>query len=61
MELLNPKDAAAYLQISTNTLATWRHERRGPSFIRTGRVIRYSRKDLDDYLRRRRVRIAKNQ
>ncbi|MGD0886159.1 MAG: helix-turn-helix domain-containing protein [Thermodesulfovibrionales bacterium] len=51
MNLLTPKEAGAYLKVSTNTLATWRHKKQGPRFMRTGRVIKYTREDLDAYLR----------
>ena len=56
MDLLKPKEASTYLKISTNTLATWRHQKRGPKFIRTGRFIKYDREALDAYLRKNTVK-----
>lgn len=51
MDLLTPKEASSYLKVSTITLATWRHQKRGPEFIRTGRFIKYAKEKLDAYLR----------
>lgn len=52
MKLLTPKEAAGYMKMSTNTLAAWRSQKRGPAFIRTGRVIKYDQAALDSYLKR---------
>ncbi len=51
MDLLTPKEAAGYLRVSVNTLSAWRSSNRGPRFIKTGRTVKYSRKDLDSYLK----------
>jgi excisionase family DNA binding protein len=51
MILLKPKEAAEYIKMSTNTLATWRHQGRGPSFIKTGRTVKYSRDDMDKWMK----------
>jgi excisionase family DNA binding protein len=56
MELLNPKEASKYLKISTNTLATWRHKKKGPKFIRTGRTIKYAKEDINAYLKKNTVK-----
>lgn len=54
--LLTTKDLADYLGVSERTLEGWRVRGGGPNFIKTGRLIRYSRKDvecwLEDYTRR---------
>ncbi len=55
MTLLTPKEAGEYLKISVNTLASWRCKLRGPKFIKTGRVVKYSKEDLDAFLRRQTV------
>jgi hypothetical protein len=56
--LLNPYDAAQFLGLSPDTLKSWRKrsQRIGPNFVRVGRRIRYSWKDLRHYLKRRTVR-----
>ncbi len=51
MVVLSPEEAAMYLKLSINTLAAWRHQRKGPRFIKTGRTVKYSREDLDGYLK----------
>lgn len=57
-ELLNDKQVAAYLGITTRTLRLWR--RRGlPHLKLTGRVIRYRQSDLDTWINRSRKSITK--
>ena len=57
--LLNDIEAAAYLGISKQTLANWRHNGKGPAYYKMsegprGRV-RYSKPDLDSYRDQRRI------
>jgi predicted site-specific integrase-resolvase len=54
--LINERDAAKVLQIHKVTLATWRHEGRGPTYIKIGKNIRYRPSDIDVYLEQRTVR-----
>ena len=50
--LLTTKDAAAFLDISEKTLEGWRSAETGPKFYRMGgRLVRYFRSDLEDWLR----------
>ena len=44
--LLNEVQAADFLNLSTRTLQAWRLQNAGPSFVRTGRAIRYRKRDL---------------
>ena len=46
---LNTHQAAAYLNLSPNTLHRWRWSGHGPRFKKFGRSVRYSREDLDAY------------
>lgn len=52
--VLNPKRAAAYLDVSTDTLARWRETGRGPKFAKytPGRqgLVHYRIADLDRFL-----------
>lgn len=51
MELLKPRDAAAYLGLAVTTLAKIRCiSNDGPVFIRLGRKVMYRREDLDAWL-----------
>ncbi len=44
--LLSEHEAASLLGISLPTLRRWRYRRRGPSFVRFRRTIRYRRADI---------------
>ncbi len=48
--LLTPKQAAEYLQIKVQTLATWRNQGKGPKFCKVGRAVRYRPQDLETYI-----------
>jgi hypothetical protein len=56
--LLNTYGAAQFLGLSPDSLKNWRKrsQRIGPNFIKVGRRVRYSWKDLRHYLKRRTVR-----
>lgn len=48
---LDETSAAIWLGgLATRTLANWRSQRRGPRFIRVGRLIRYRIEDLQAFL-----------
>ena len=48
---LNSKETARRLKVSTQTLANWRHLRKGPPYVKmSGGKIIYRSSDLDDYL-----------
>ena len=49
MNKMNQTEAAKYLGVSTSTLEKMRYENRGPSYIKTGRII-YLKDDLESYL-----------
>ena len=55
-EALTESDAAARLGLKVATLRAWRHQRRGPAFVRLGRAIRYLASDLDEFLEANRHR-----
>jgi hypothetical protein len=53
--LFNEIQAGRYLggkasPVSPRTLQRWRMEGSGPCFVRIGRLVRYRRNDLDDWL-----------
>lgn len=53
-ELITPKEAAAFLQISEAQLKAFRRGRTGPPFVRiNSRVIRYRRGDLIAWIKER--------
>ena len=49
-EPLTETEAAGRLGLKVATLRAWRHQGRGPAFVRLGRAIRYLRSDIDEFL-----------
>ena len=49
--LLNNEEAAAYLGVSPGTLEVWRSTKRYEiSYIKVGRLVKYRKEALDDFL-----------
>ncbi len=48
--MLNTKEAAQYLRLSTKTLEAWRLKGRGPNFVRMGSRIAYRQTDLEAWV-----------
>lgn len=44
--LLSSRAVADYLSIPTGTLANWRYQGRGPSYVHIGRHVRYRAEDI---------------
>jgi excisionase family DNA binding protein len=55
MELLTTYETAAYLRVPRQTLASWRHKQVGPSYMRIGKHILYSKNDLVQWVAARRI------
>lgn len=53
---LTPDEAAELFGYKATTLRNWRHQGRGPKFIRDGRLIIYRPKDIEQYQEMRCVR-----
>jgi len=49
IEVLDEKQAAAYLKVSTSLLRKWRVFRQGPKHMKIGRLVRYKRVDLESW------------
>jgi excisionase family DNA binding protein len=56
--LLTGDDAAEILGCSPRTLASWRLSGDGPKFVAVGRLIRYRRSDLEEWLQSRTRQIS---
>jgi excisionase family DNA binding protein len=55
-ELLNSNEAATYLGVCPGTLEVWRCTKRYQiPFIKVGRLVRYRKSELDNFLNRRTV------
>ena len=54
--LLNNNEAAAYIGVLPKTLEIWRCTKRYPiPFIKVGRLVKYRKSDLDNFLDERTV------
>ena len=49
-EPLTEVGAAGRLGLKVATLRAWRHQGKGPAFVRLGRAIRYLPSDIDGFL-----------
>jgi excisionase family DNA binding protein len=49
-EPLTESEAALRLGLKVPTLRAWRHQGRGPTFVRLGRAVRYLAADIDEFL-----------
>ena len=53
---LSETEAAQYLSLSVKTMRRWRFDRKGPNYAKlNNKLIRYSRIDLDDWIKQQRV------
>jgi len=56
--LLNPKQTAELLGITTGTLSVWRCAKRYPlSYIKIGKKVRYDSNDIEKFIRSRTIEI----
>jgi predicted DNA-binding transcriptional regulator AlpA len=53
---LTETEAAARLGLKVATLRGWRHQGRGPAYVRLGRAIRYLAIDIEEFLNSNRHR-----
>ena len=53
--LLTPTEVAEQLRVSTRTLEFWRHQGRGPAFVRLGKRVRYRPDDLEQFIAEQRT------
>ncbi len=49
-DVMTTEQAADYLSMSKQRLEIWRHEGKGPCFIKLSRMVRYRREDMDEWL-----------
>ena len=60
-DLLTTPQAAAMLGRNPQVLADWRHQKRGPRYIKIEKAVRYRRSDIEQYLEDRTVDPATQQ
>lgn len=56
MEILNTREAAAYVRLGKPTMERFRISGEGPVFVKLGGAVRYRKADLETWLESRRVR-----
>jgi len=47
---LNEQEVSKRLNVSVATLRRWRLEKRGPTFVKVGSLVRYRPEDLDSWV-----------
>jgi len=52
-DMLDEREAAAYLGISASAMRKWRARQCGPKYARLGRIIRYRQSDMDAFVESR--------
>ena len=55
-----PAAVEEYTGIPATTLAQWRYLKKGPSFIKSGRMVRYRKEDVDAWLDACTVKVGSN-
>ena len=50
MQLLNEEQTAKSLDVTKSALRRWRREKRGPRYIKVGRLIKYRESDLESWV-----------
>jgi excisionase family DNA binding protein len=55
LDLLTAHETAKALRVTRRTLSRFRLEHRGPAFMKVGRLVRYARRDVEEYLQANRV------
>ena len=55
IQSLDENQAAKILGVAVQTLRNWRHQCRGPAYVKMGRSVRYQVNDLVDYLKKKKI------
>ena len=58
MELLSVEQVSSLTGLSVETLAQWRSRKKHIEYLKIGRLIRYTRRDIEAYLERCRVSVS---
>ena len=56
-KLLTPLEVSALIGIPVATLAQWRYRKYGLPYLRIGRLVRYSRTDVESFLQRSKIAV----
>ncbi len=47
--------AAEMIGVAVQTLRNWRHQRKGPAYLKIGRCVRYQLEDLKRFMENKRI------
>lgn len=56
LKTVDEKGAAEILGAQVKTLQSWRWGKRGPKYLKVGRLVRYRLSDLAEYMERQTIR-----
>jgi DNA-binding transcriptional MerR regulator len=54
-QAINETEASALLGVAIQTLRNWRHQRKGPAYLKLGRSIRYQIEDIKSFMEAHRI------
>jgi len=54
-QVVNEIRAAEILCVAVQTLRNWRHQRKGPAYLKISRSVRYRVDDLENYMDSKRI------
>jgi len=54
-QVINEIEASEKLHVATQTLRNWRHQRKGPPYIKMGGNVRYLEDDLMRYIESKKI------
>jgi hypothetical protein len=52
---VNDRGASGFIGVARQTMANWRHLRKGPCYVKSGRLVRYSVSDLLAFMEARKI------
>ena len=55
IQSLDERQASKVLGMAVQTLRNWRHQRRGPVYVKLGRSVRYQMDDLENYIQKQKI------
>ena len=54
-QVINEVKAAEIICVAVQTLRNWRHQRKGPPYLKISRAVRYKVEDLESYMDSKRI------
>ena len=54
-QVVDEKMAAEILYVAVQTLRNWRHQRKGPPYLKISRAVRYKVEDLENFMDSNRI------